>query len=262
MTQRILSALVLIALVALPIWQGGLLFLGLVMAAAALALWEFYDLAARSGYRAIRILGLLALVLVVWALPRDDVVLLQAGISLLVVGGLIWELMSSNTDGKLREWALTIVGVLYIGWPASMVVWIRELPDGLWWLLVVLLGTAACDSVAYATGHLFGRHSLAPKYSPKKTWEGTGGGVLACLLVVAISGTTALDLGLWPAALLGILIGPFAIVGDLAESMIKRRIGVKDSSSLIPGHGGLLDRIDSLLFTTTITYFFIQWIAS
>lgn len=259
MTQRIVSSLILIALVALPIWRGGLLFLSIVLIASAVAVWEFYDLAAHSGYRAIRVLGTVALLLIVVAAAQNDLVILQLGVAILVIGGLIWELFSPTVDGKLREWALTLVGVLYIGWPAGMLVSLRAGADGIIWVLLILIGTAACDSMAYIAGRLFGRHSFAPQYSPKKTWEGTIGGVLGCLVVVTVFGVITLDFPIWQLALLGAVIGPFAIVGDLAESMIKRRIGVKDSSDLIPGHGGILDRVDSLLFTITVTYFAAQW---
>lgn len=259
MTQRIVSSLILIALIALPIWWGGLLFLGAIIIVATIAVWEFYDLAAHGGYRAIRVLGTIALVLIIVASSQQNPVISQLGIAILVFGGLIWELLSPTVDGKLREWALTLVGVMYIGWPASMLVSLRAEPDGIIWVLLILIGTAACDSMAYVAGHLFGRQLFAPKYSPKKTWEGTIGGVLGCLIAVTGFGAIFLDFPIWQIALLGLLLGPFAIVGDLAESMIKRRIGVKDSSDLIPGHGGLLDRVDSLLFTITVTYFAAQW---
>lgn len=262
MTQRIISALVLIALIALPIWWGGLLFLTAVIVIATVAVWEFYDLAAHSGYSAIRLLGTVALLLIIVASSQQNPVLWQLGVAILVFGGLIWELLSPTVDGKLREWALTLVGVLYIGWPASMIVSLRVGPDGIVWILLILIGTAACDSMAYISGHLFGRQPFAPKYSPKKTWEGTFGGILGCLVAVTGFGAQFLNFPIWQIALLGLLIGPFAIVGDLAESMIKRRIGVKDSSDLIPGHGGILDRVDSLLFTITVTYFVAQWMLS
>lgn len=258
MTQRIISALVLVALIALPIWQGGFLFVSLVLAVALLALLEFYRMIARSGYPAIIPLAGLALLLIIYAAVRDDIVLLQSSVSVLVMGGLLWELASPATERKLRGWALTLVGIGYIGWPAGMMVSVRLGTDGLLWILLLIIGTSTCDIMAYTCGRIFGRRLFAPRYSPKKTWEGVFGGVASSFVVTITFGLFFHILPVWQAGLLGLLIGIAAVGGDLAESMIKRRIGVKDSSHLIPGHGGLLDRLDSLLFSSTVVYFFMR----
>ncbi len=259
MLTRVTSALLLIALIALPIWQGGLLFVALVLLFGGLALWEFYRLVETETGHSLAPLGMVVsggLVLgASW--QREDAV--QLAISGLVVGGLIWELLLPFQHDRLRDWAMTLAGVLYIGWPMSLLVRLRGLPDGFWWIVVVIAATSACDSGAYLTGKRFGRRPFAPKYSPSKTWEGTLGGLGAALLVTFLLGPPLVDLSPVRALALGALIGPAAVLGDLAESMIKRRVGVKDSGALIPGHGGMLDRVDSLIFAVTVAYFFALW---
>ncbi|MDQ7028440.1 MAG: phosphatidate cytidylyltransferase [Ardenticatenia bacterium] len=260
MIARVISALLLIALIALPLWQGGFLFVALILLFGGLALREFYRLVETEAGHSLASLGMaVSAGLVLGASwQREEVV--QLAISSLVVGGLIWELMLPLHHDRLRDWAMTLAGVLYIGWPMSLLVRLRTLPDGLWWIVVVIAATSACDSSAYFVGKWFGRRPFAPKYSPSKTWEGTLGGIGAALLVVFFLAPSLVGLPPWRALFLGALIGPAAVLGDLAESMIKRRVGVKDSGALIPGHGGMLDRVDSLIFAVTVIYFFALWL--
>lgn len=137
---------------------------------------------------------------------------------------------------------------------------LRGLEQGLEWTLVVLIGVMATDTAAYFAGRAFGKTPLAPKISPAKTWEGAAAGFLAAMLATGMA-TLMLDLRviIWEALILGALIGSLSQLGDLAESRIKRRAGVKDSGWLIPGHGGMLDRIDSIVFTLPAVYYFVIW---
>ena len=143
---------------------------------------------------------------------------------------------------------------------------LRALPNGLWWLWVTLPAVWLADSGAYFIGKRFGRHKLSPRLSPKKTWEGYLGGILFGSL-----GSIAW-VALWEiwfpvnplltpvrVALLGLAIAVITPLGDLGESMIKRQVGIKDSSHLIPGHGGVFDRIDSWLWAGVIGYYFVTW---
>ena len=270
MLQRGLSAAVLIPIVVFFAYQGGFLFaigIGLV---AALALNEFFKMLSRQGDRPLRVLGggATALLIINGLNIGDTETVAQAAIALLVFGGLLWELASYQEDRNLRGWALTIAGVFYIGWPLGLVVALRGLGDertGFWWLVTMALGIWACDTGAYVIGRfLGGRFSgdrkFSPRWSPNKTWEGFFGGVLTCLLVTTALATSQLGLPIWKAALLGLILGPTAVFGDLAESMVKRNVGVKDSGDLIPGHGGMLDRVDSILFGAVIVYFFARWL--
>jgi phosphatidate cytidylyltransferase len=140
------------------------------------------------------------------------------------------------------------------------------LPDGLWWSLTVLFAVWLADTGAYLIGSRFGRHKMTPRLSPKKSWEGYLGGILfsvpgtallACLWPVwAAPGLTVTPLR---AALIALVLSLLTILGDLGESMIKRQVGVKDSGDLLPGHGGIFDRIDSWLWAAAIGYYLIFW---
>ncbi len=262
--QRVSSAIVLLPIVLGAAYLGGWIFFAVVLAATLLAGYEFYTLLASQGHRPAYVLGLALMAgFVVAALPTDRQLarpILAAGAAI----SLLWQLARSPSQRSLTDWALTLTGAVYIGWMAGFLVSVRALPDGLGWLLVILLGTWANDSAAYLTGvylagnHL-GRHLFAPTVSPKKTWEGSVAGWLASTVATAAL-ATFLGASLLPSIGLGIAIGVLGTMGDLSVSVIKRQTGVKDSSDLIPGHGGMLDRVDSLLFVSVIVYYFVVWI--
>jgi len=150
--------------------------------------------------------------------------------------------------------------VLYVGWLGQHLLLVRRLHDGLAWTLLLLLATFATDTGAYAAGRLLGRHKLAPRVSPAKTVEGAVGGlVMAVVAVVALDYLLELPHRLPMMIVLGLAVGAAAELGDLAESLIKRRLGVKDMGHLFPGHGGVLDRLDSLLFVAPVLYYFVRW---
>ena len=159
-----------------------------------------------------------------------------------------------------------MAGILYMGWMLSHYVTLRELDHGRELVLLVLFSTFACDTLAFFVGRTWGRHLMAPVISPKKTWEGAAAG-FAAAIAAALALRSLLNLGDWELPLsyvqtvvLGCLIGVFAQLGDLLESLIKRRAGAKDSGRLMPGHGGILDRIDSLVFTGAIVYYYVIWV--
>jgi phosphatidate cytidylyltransferase len=158
---------------------------------------------------------------------------------------------------ELAWWA---VSVLYLGALGGHWVLLRNVVDGSQWVAVALIATFATDTGAYAVGRSIGRHLLVPQISPSKTWEGFAGGVVAGA-VGAVVAITIFDLDVGVATLVAIAVGlpVAAVAGDLLESAIKRRAEVKDMSALLPGHGGLLDRIDSLLLTGPLLYWAVQW---
>lgn len=157
----------------------------------------------------------------------------------------------------LAWWA---VAVLYLGALGGHWLLLRGLVDGGQWVALALIATFATDTGAYAAGRLIGRHRLALQISPSKTWEGFAGGVLAGAVgAVATAAIFDLDPGAGALAAIALALPVAAVGGDLLESAIKRRVGVKDMSALLPGHGGLLDRIDSLLVTGPLLYWLLQW---
>ncbi|PZE71520.1 phosphatidate cytidylyltransferase [Curtobacterium sp. MCPF17_018] len=142
----------------------------------------------------------------------------------------------------------------YISLLGACVVLLSAQPDGNLWVIGFILVVVAVDTGAYATGLNLGKHPMAPRISPKKTWEGFAGSVAASIVVGILVALFMLGLPWWTGVLLGVLISGSATLGDLTESMIKRDLGIKDISSFLPGHGGLLDRIDSILPSAAVAY--------
>ena len=153
-----------------------------------------------------------------------------------------------------------LVALLYIGWLGTFFARVRELPQGEEWLLLAVFSVMATDTGAFVTGNLLGRHKLVPRISPRKTVEGAIGGMVGGFTaVVLINLLPDLDVTYWKIVILGIALPVIAQTGDLAESTIKRALDIKDFGRTIPGHGGVLDRLDSLLFGMPAVYFFVRW---
>jgi phosphatidate cytidylyltransferase len=155
-------------------------------------------------------------------------------------------------------WVWTIAGILYVGWLLSHFVALRGLESGRDWVLFALFTTFASDSAAYFVGRAWGSHHLAPGISPGKTWEGTTGGFLAAIITSLLL-VMLLDLPItYPQAIpLALAVSAFGQLGDLFESLFKRNMGVKDSGKTIPGHGGFLDRMDSIVFAGVVVYYYV-----
>ncbi|MDE2966570.1 MAG: phosphatidate cytidylyltransferase [Chloroflexota bacterium] len=151
-------------------------------------------------------------------------------------------------------------GVAYLAIPGATFVLVRGSHQGTDWVLLAVLAIMSADAAAYAGGRLIGRHQLAPSVSPNKTIEGAVFGWLGGFgATIALDQLLNLDVEIWPLVLLALVLPIVSQLGDLAESLFKRAMDVKDSSNLIPGHGGVLDRLDSLLFGLPVVYFFLQW---
>jgi len=254
--DRLLSALVLIPIVGMASYLGGPVFLGVVLISGLRAAFEFVRMAWRKAMPASYLfVGLLVSSFVLDA-QWPDQILIQWAPTFLPLAALTFEVFRGNAPGSLRNWSLIVSGGIYIGL-LSYAVRLRALDGGFRWLLLALGSTWVCDTAAYCVGSMWGKHSFFPRISPSKTWEGTIAGIVFGVGSVAFLGHSLLDLG-WPwGFLLGILVVLGAIFGDLAESVIKRQLGAKDSGRLIPGHGGVLDRMDSLLFVMPIVYYFV-----
>jgi phosphatidate cytidylyltransferase len=266
---RVLTAVVLIPIVVACIYWGGLLFLALVTLLLTLAETEFCSLMARDGFRpALGFgIGLVWLFLLDAEFPQWGI--LQPGLTLILLASLAWQLFHRQ-GSPVADWSLTITGGLYLGLCGSSLVRLRGLePNGLWWTLTAVFSIMLADSGAYFFGRAWGRHKLAPTLSPGKTWEGYLAGVVVGGVL------TAWMTSLWPAEggmagtasvlhglILGFLIAIFAPLGDLAVSMIKRQVQVKDTGSIIPGHGGALDRLDSVLWAAVIGYYYVFWLTT
>ncbi len=265
---RVLTAIVGIPIVLALLWFGGwVLFAGLAVI-ITLAIYELHRMLVGDGKHPLSVLSLaLSFVFLLAAqVPASWRYLLVAGgLSLSLLLTFSWLLVVRRTlEGSLIDWALTMALPLYVGWPLSAFLLLRGsqmAPSaGFWWVLLVLVGVWVFDSAAFFTGRYLGRHKMTPLVSPGKTWEGMVGGTLAGIAVTIAIGALALRLPLYHTIILGLLISVFGQMGDLAESLLKRQTHVKDSSHLIPGHGGILDRIDSQLFAVIVVWCYVQWV--
>ncbi len=249
MRQRIVVGLIALPVTLIPLWLGGYWAAGFMLLVALLAGMEFYRLLQIGGYQPTRWIGLVWLVALIAAYGAPQWV----DLSLVLMVGLIAALVDATCrrEAPLHTWMATSMGAIYLGVMIGQAVALRQMADGLWWLLLALLITWGNDTAAYFVGVTVGKHKLWPRISPHKTWEGSiagwtaAAGVGAAWLVwTPLAGTHTLWFGLVAGALGGVL----ALLGDLTISMLKRQVGVKDSGALFPGHGGILDRMDSLLF--------------
>jgi phosphatidate cytidylyltransferase len=256
--KRTISAAVLLPLVLGAIIIGGDLFSALVALVLGLATFEFVRLMERGDYRPALLFswGFVGIGVLIARDPNGA--WLRPTTSALLGGALVWQLLQPQRAEPTADWALTVVGGLYIGWMGGHLVALRFVPDGVRWLLLPLGITWCADSGAYFVGSAWGRRKLAPRLSPGKTVEGTAGGWITGVIAGGLL-AGLLGLGAVHGLALGALIGIASPLGDLGISMMKRQVGAKDSGHLIPGHGGMLDRIDSILFTVVIGYYYVQW---
>ncbi len=259
---RVLSAAVAIPLLVVlirfaPLW----LFSAFILALVLTAQWELYRMFTGVGSAADRGLGLLLGVMVVLAFafggpPRP--LLVPLALSLAVAGSLAMGL--ARARGQRPEWtgtALTLLGVCYCAWLLAHVIWLWTLPGGRN-LTLLLLGVTWCgETAAYFVGRRWGRVKLAPRVSPAKTVEGAVAQVLGSI-AAALVGAAAAVVSPVHAVGIGLTLGTVGQVGDLAESLLKRSAATKDAGGLVPGHGGLLDRLDSLLFNVPALYYYVK----
>jgi phosphatidate cytidylyltransferase len=266
---RVLSGAAFIPLLIVFAGQGGLLHLGLVLTIVSLGLREFYRLLARRGERPYRGLGIVAGMVVVCSAYYGVGVHANLLLTMVLLMTMTIELLRSDNRGAVHAIGGTLFGVLYVAWLGSHLVLLRELPRvagldyGLGATLTLFLFLCAwgCDAGAYMTGRAIGRHPLLPRVSPRKSVEGSLGGLaLGGLCGLAGSLTFATQLGPIRGLGLGLLIAASGQVGDLVESLLKRDSLSKDSSTevIIPGHGGVLDRFDSVLFAAPVFYYVIR----
>jgi phosphatidate cytidylyltransferase len=263
LNARIKTAAVLIPpLMALVFLAPPWLFSAVIILVAAVSGFEFGAIALGSAFVGYRLLlaflsSVCAGCVALWhVLPWMPLAALAA-ISILSPFALMF--FRSDFAVSVRASALISAGSIYTGGLLGFVALIfATYEKGSFWIFTLFAGTFLGDTCSYAAGRLWGEHKLAPVLSPGKTWEGSIGGFSGMLLALVLSNMLLLDeLGCIEVLVLSLLLGIFCQVGDLAESFFKRGFGVKDSGKIIPGHGGLLDRIDALMFGAPILFFFI-----
>jgi phosphatidate cytidylyltransferase len=264
--KRLITALWGIPLVILAVWfdRPAPWFTILATACGLLAVYEFYRMTGVYKVLPLTVFGLAWTLLFIirpylYYSPKVSL-LLTSGVTL----SLIMLVFLPTKEGVFQRWAWMIGGLLYVGWLLGLLVALR-LEGGRNWIYLALFATFASDSAAYFTGRAIGRHKLAPRISPGKTWEGAIAGVFGAVIIgllFTLGTPLQLRLSYAQAIILGALISVFGQIGDLAESLLKRNTGVKDSGSLMPGHGGLLDRIDSIVFAGVVVYLYYFFIVA
>jgi phosphatidate cytidylyltransferase len=272
--QRAISAIFIALPLFVAVALGGIWITVLVAILVGLGAVEAFRLLRQAGHPVLPWLGLAyALVMalgIALALEADDKLaggsLLLASVGVVLVG--VGAFARPDPRDGLAAWAATVFGALYVaqlGFAARLGQVAPPIPDGALleplgaeraWVLLLVFGVWAYDTGAYLVGKQIGRHKFLSHISPSKTLEGLAGGLVAASVVVFI-GLWALGQPVWHAVLLGPLLGLVAQAGDLAESMLKRAAGAKDSSNLIPGHGGILDRVDSFLFAAPVVTLYV-----
>jgi len=256
-----LASRVLIAAVGLPVvlaalWAGGWWLFGLVMPAALLALHEFF--AMTRPLRPISLAGYAGLAGLLVAVQESDLVWAIAALLLALAVAFLLKGLAATQGSSTVSVGVTLLGTAWIGFGLGCVLLLRAVPDfGFVAALAVLLAIFADDTAAYFGGRALGRHKLAPAISPGKTWEGFLFGTAAAVFVVFVALYQDREefLSIGQSLLLGVVVALAAPLGDLFESMLKRDMGVKDSGRLLAAHGGVLDRIDAILFAFPAAYF-------
>lgn len=267
--QRILLAIVAIPLVIFLCYVGKIYFVFFIAILSLLAYNEFINLARNKN---VFVNGKLGYLLVAFLIFNSYYSWIETG-DLMVLSGiaiLIYELFR-NKESALLNSGVTILALIYCGLFFSYLIQIREIYNfsgflyinGAYILISVLVGIWFCDTAAYFLGCAFGKHKLFPRVSPKKSWEGAIAGFLFTIIGMVVYKLVVqyffLDfITMKNAIIMGIIIGSLGQIGDLIESLLKRDSGIKDSSSLLPGHGGILDRFDSLLITAPVIFIYLQ----
>ncbi len=266
--QRVIVGVIFIPVILGASWYGKHAFLFLIEVIIGAGLIEFYNLARQKHTRTQRELGILAglgFSLLIYAGHSNKISLLLAGLVVLLLLVELFRKPEPNSSPLLNV-ATTIFGVVYVAGLLSFLVLIREMPrtsGGEYahagtWLILLFVTIWICDTAAYFVGKGFGKHKLYERVSPKKTWEGAIGGLIfAVLAALACHATFVKGLSMTNAVVIGLLAGTVGQMSDLVESLFKRDAGVKDSSVLIPGHGGMLDRFDSEMLVAPLVYFYL-----
>ncbi|MET8148131.1 phosphatidate cytidylyltransferase [Actinoplanes sp. NPDC049668] len=252
------TGLVLVVLASLFLWKPA--FLGVIALATCGGIWEMARALRATGARPPLIpllAGGLLMTGVAWYGSTDA---LELGLLVTVLAAVLWRLADGVADLK-RDVAAAFLIAVYVPFLLSFGVLLARPEDGPERVFIALLAVVFSDTGGYAAGVFLGKHPMAPTISPKKSWEGFGGSVAAAAVGSSLLAYFLLDVPFYWGLLFGAVIAGVAVLGDLAESMLKRDIGIKDMSNLLPGHGGLMDRLDSILFAVPTAFLLLSLIA-
>lgn len=262
--QRVKGSVIILSLVFLTIFfMPNWIFCAVTVWVIGMALYEFYSMVEKKGISVYKYFGTALGVIVPIAVyleydfKTEGLAPFSIVLFCLMVFARQFTRKNASEDALVSS-AVTLFGILYISWFLSFIIKLKYMPGGTGLVAFLIVVTKGGDVGAYFLGTFFGKKPLIPRISPKKTVEGTLGGlVTAFLFAVLLKCLLPLNVNLWQAAVIGILLAVLGQVGDLAESLLKRSCGIKDAGTALSGLGGMLDVLDSLLFTTPIFYFFI-----
>lgn len=266
--KRIATAIIGIIAAVFIVNYGQWVFAAAILLLMLLAWHEFNNMMARREIKPSYVLGAVSIAFL-WATAWLGNSQETLAVLMLAVFAILAQTVLMHAKFSIMDAVFTITGICYVGLPFAHLVLLRftehsvmtatkfgALSAGAVYLWLAFVGTWSSDTFAYFVGSKFGKHKLAPAVSPNKTWEGTIGGVAGSVIGVTLMGA-ACALNIVHGAIIGLLIGVVAPLGDLVESIIKRYTGVKDSGRLLPGHGGVLDRFDSVMFAAPVVYYYI-----
>ncbi len=242
---------------------GGVFFWFFIAALVTIAAWEYTNLMRGAKFEPPQlfvVLGVFVLFFIRTYFPDYS----EATLTGLVLVAMSLHLLAfeRGRDAAAGDFAVTLTGLVYLGWLGSYLVKLRELPGGLYWFFLVLPVVWFADSGAYLVGKQIGKHKFSPRLSPKKTWEGYIGGIIFGVfggMLFAWLWREQISVTLLNGAVIGLFMASLTTLGDLGESMLKRQAGIKDSSHILPGHGGVFDRIDTWLWAGALGYYLVSW---
>lgn len=252
------GGLAAVVLASLLLWPPS--FLAVIVVAVGVGSWELIRAVGSSGARPPVppvLAAAVALPVAAWFAGPAGLSVAVLLVALTVVG---WRL-AGGPAGYLRDVGAATLIMVYVPFLGGFAALLGAADDGQWRLLVMLAVVVLSDTGGYVAGVLFGRHPMAPAISPKKSWEGLAGSLVAAGAGGAVGLALGFGVSWWWGALVGLAVAVAAVLGDLAESLLKRDLGVKDMSGLLPGHGGLMDRLDSLLFAAPAAYLLLSVVA-
>ncbi len=264
---RVVSAVILVLIIVILLWWGEIPFTVGIALIAFGGLWEFYSTFSRHGYKPAMLLSMAvgsAFPVIAFFL-RDSQDLAPLALTLALYAPVLfaWCIFRKGTRSPTTDISVSLLGVVMVGFCLAHFVLMLGLDKGIPWTVpfTVIVLVWVCDAVAYLAGSALGRHKIAPRISPGKSWEGFIAATAAVFIAAYVLYLTVnrewLSLGV--AMELAAIVCVFAPLGDLSESTVKRELGIKDMSSLIPGHGGIMDRFDSMFFTAAISYYFLRY---
>ena len=260
---RVKSALVFVPLLLLVSWLGGIVYFLFILVMIGIGTWEYWRLLKTMGYDVSFPLMLAGVELLLILRQVSGFAATEWGLLAILLASAIFSLVrySKIEAQAVLTFGLHVSGILYMGWLGGYFLSLAALPKGNWWVMVTLALVWMADLGGYIFGTKWGKHKMSLRLSPRKTWEGYLGGVIFAVLsglILSLALRLVLpELALWEGAVMGLVIAWLTPFGDLFISMLKRAAGVKDSGTLIPGHGGILDRADTWLWAMMLGYYLV-----